>query len=346
MPQPRSAPADGLTVAITGPTGGIGLALVDALEKTKEVKRIVGMARSSFDPAERGWKKTEYLKGNVLDRQAVDDLVKGADVVVHLAFIIMGDPEESRAVNLQGSRNVFEAAIASRKAKRLVYTSSVSAYGFHEDNPTPLTEDIEPRGTDRFYYSAQKAELEATLAELLEGSTTDAYVFRPCIVSGPDALLLVENLVPLTPGAKLPGPLASVFDALPLLKPVIVDPGVEMQLVHQDDVASALKAAVLGKGEPGVYNLAGEGELTMSKVADELGWYSVPLPEVAVDVAAELVARIPFAPPEARWVDAFRIPVTMSSEKARKQLNWRPRYNALETLRETIVAARDRGLLR
>jgi len=348
MPQTRpTAAAAGLTVAITGPTGGIGLALVDALEKTKEVKRIVGMARSSFDPAERGWKKTEYLKGNVLDRKAVDDLVKGADVVVHLAFIIMGDPEESRKVNLDGSRNVFESAIASRKAKRLVYTSSVSAYGFHEDNPTPLTEDIEPRGTDRFYYSAQKAELEATLAELLKGKTsTAAYVFRPCIVSGPDALLLVENLVPLTPGAKLPGPLASVFDALPLLKPVIVDPGVPMQLVHQDDVASALKAAVLGKGEPGVYNLAGEGELTMSKVADELGWYSVPLPEVAVDVAAELVARIPFAPPEARWVDAFRIPVTMSTEKARKQLRWRPRYDALQTLRETIVAARDRGLLR
>jgi len=347
MPQARSTTAAGLTVAITGPTGGIGLALVDALEKTKEVKRIVGMARSSFDPAERGWKKTEYLKGNVLDRKAVDDLVKGADVVVHLAFIIMGDPEESRKVNLDGSRNVFESAIASRKAKRLVYTSSVSAYGFHEDNPTPLTEDIEPRGTDRFYYSAQKAELEATLAELLKGKTsTAAYVFRPCIVSGPDALLLVENLVPLTPGAKLPGPLASVFDALPLLKPVIVDPGVPMQLVHQDDVASALKAAVLGKGEPGVYNLAGEGELTMSKVADELGWYSVPLPDVAIGVAAELVARIPFAPPEARWVDAFRIPVTMSTEKARKQLRWRPRYDALQTLRETIVAARDRGLLR
>jgi nucleoside-diphosphate-sugar epimerase len=348
VPQASKRPTDdGLTVAVTGPTGGIGLALVDALERTKAVKRIVGMARSAFDPAERGWKKTEYLKGNVLDRDAVDQLVKGADVVVHLAFIIIGDHDESRKVNLEGSRNVFEAAIASRACKRLVYTSSVAAYGFHEDNPSPLTEDVEPRGTDRFYYSAQKAELEATLAELMKGKrATQAYVFRPCIVSGPDALLLVENLVPLTPGAKLPGPLASIFDALPLLKPVIVDPGVPMQLVHQDDVASALKAAVLGKGEPGVYNLAADDVLTMSQVADELGWYSVTLPEVAVEVAAELVARIPFAPPEARWVEAFRIPVTMSSEKAKKQLGWRPQHDAVDTLRETIVSARDRGLLR
>jgi nucleoside-diphosphate-sugar epimerase len=123
------------------------------------------------------------------DGQLVVLNTKALTVVVHPAFIIMGDLEESRKVNLQGSRNVFESAIASRKVKRLVYTSSVSAYGFHRDNPTPLTEDVEPRGTDRFYYSAQKAELEVTLAGLLKGKSTAAYVFRPCIVSGPDALL-------------------------------------------------------------------------------------------------------------------------------------------------------------
>ncbi|MFT4572634.1 MAG: UDP-glucose 4-epimerase [Hyphomicrobiaceae bacterium] len=198
-----------------------------------------------------------------------------------------------------------------------------------------------------FYYSAQKAELEATLAKLLKGNTsTAAYVFRPCIVSGPDALLLFENLLPLTPGASLPGPLASVFDAVPFLAPVTADPGVPLQLVHQDDVASALEAAVMGKGEPGVYNLTAEGELSLAQVAAEVGWYSVPLPAVAVRIAAEVVARIPFAPAEARWIEAFRTPVTMSTEKARKQLGWRPRYNALETLREVIVAARAQGLLR
>jgi nucleoside-diphosphate-sugar epimerase len=127
---------------------------------------------------------------------------------------------------------------------------------------------------------------------------------------------------------------------------VIVDPGVPIQLVHQDDVASALKAAILGRGEPGIYNLAADDELSMSQIAGELGWYSVSLPEVAVEVAAELVARIPFAPPEARWVDALRIPVTMSSEKAKQELGWRPQHDAMATLRETIVSARDRGLLR
>ena len=51
----------------------------------------------------------------------------GADVVVHLAFIIMAGSGESRHINLTGSRNVFEATVAA-KAQRLVYTSSVAAY--------------------------------------------------------------------------------------------------------------------------------------------------------------------------------------------------------------------------
>jgi prephenate dehydrogenase len=48
----------GLTVAITGPTGDIGRSVVRALERSKDVKRIVGMARRPFDPAQHGWKRT------------------------------------------------------------------------------------------------------------------------------------------------------------------------------------------------------------------------------------------------------------------------------------------------
>ena len=106
------------------------------------------MARRPFDPAEQGLRKTEYRQGDVLDRAAVDALVAEADVVVHLAFIIMGGHEETRHVNLEGSRTVFEAAAASPRAQRLVYTSSVAAYGFHDDNPLPLTEDVPARGSD------------------------------------------------------------------------------------------------------------------------------------------------------------------------------------------------------
>ena len=62
------------------------------------------------------------------------ELVAGADVVLHLAFVIIAGSAQSREVNLTGSRNVFEAAVEAR-AKRLIYASSVAAYGFHADNP-------------------------------------------------------------------------------------------------------------------------------------------------------------------------------------------------------------------
>src|SRR2546423_13831717 len=123
-----------LTVAVTGPTGDLGIALVSSLERSRRVKKIVGMARRPFDPASEGWKKTEYRQGDVQDKASVRDAVKGADVVVHLAFAILTASDRTQALNVDGSRNVFEAAIESG-AERVCYASSVAAYGFHPDNP-------------------------------------------------------------------------------------------------------------------------------------------------------------------------------------------------------------------
>jgi UDP-glucose 4-epimerase len=264
---------------------------------------------------------------------------------VHLAFLIMGGPKETRAVNLEGSRNVFEATVATG-AKRLIYASSVAAYGFHGENPQPLTEETHARGTARHYYSAQKAEVEATLAEVLIGSSTDAYVLRPCIVAGPNAPLLIDSLPYTQLSERLPGPVLRLLDGVPILRPVLPDPGVPFQLVHHDDVASAMRAAVLGRGAPGVYNIAGSGELTVKDLARELGWYAIPVPELAIDAVAEMVGHLGFLPAQAQWVAAFREPVIMDVTKARRELHWRPAHDALETLRETIAAERLGRLVR
>ena len=342
-----AAPArkPGLTVAVTGPTGELGQAVVGALERSREVTRILGMARSPFDPSLRGWKKFFYTRGDVLDGEAVAALVNGADVVVHLAFIIMSKAEDSRAVNLDGSRNVFQAA-KEAGAKRLIYASSVAAYGFHRDNPQPLTEDVPARGTDSHYYSAQKAEVEALLADVLQGAATDAYVFRPCIVGGPEAPLLIDSLPYTQVSERLPGPVLALLDGVSILKPVLPDPGVPFQLVHHDDVATAMRAAVLGKGAPGVYNLAGPGQLTVKQLAEELGWYSIPVPELAVDVVAQMIGRLAFLPAQAQWISAFREPVIMDTSRARRELRWRPANDALQTLRQTITASRLERLIR
>src|SRR6201986_570377 len=106
------------------------------------------MARRPFDPAAEGLGKVEYRRADVLDVDAVRDVIAGADVVVHLAFMIMGGARETTEINLTGSRNVFAAA-ADAGVDRLVYASSVAAYGFCPENPPVLTEDLEPPRTGR-----------------------------------------------------------------------------------------------------------------------------------------------------------------------------------------------------
>jgi UDP-glucose 4-epimerase len=341
---PQARRAGGLTVAITGPTGDIGRSVVRALERTREVGRIIGMARRPFDPAVHGWKRTEYRRGDVLDRDSVDALVAGADVVVHLAFLIFGNRDETRAINLQGSRHVFEAAVAAG-AKRLVYTSSVAAYGFHRDNPDVLTEQVPTRGTRDFYYSAQKAELEDLLAELTAGSSTDVYTFRPCIVAGPDAPTLIEGFTGQKVFGRRVRMLWRALDALPVVGPVLPDSGLPFQLVHHDDVATAVRAAVLGRGTPGTYNLASDDAVTVTDVAHSLGWHAVAVPRAAVGALGEVIARAPLLPAEAGWVDALRKPVLMDTSKARRELRWRARRDAHETLAETVEGAREAGIV-
>jgi UDP-glucose 4-epimerase len=333
-----------LSVAVTGPTGEIGRAFVRALERSREVGEIRGMARSPFDPAQYGWRKADYVQGDILDSHNVQSFIAGADVVVHLAFIIFGDHEETRAINLEGSRNVFDATVASG-CKRLIYTSSVSAYGFHEDNPQPLTEEVEPRGTEGFYYSAQKAELERTLAKTLSGSDTQAYVYRPSIVGGPESPALVANMPYLQAVDAMPAPLQRALQALPTPAPVLPDFGVPLQLVHAEDVATALRAGVVGRGEPGVYNLAGSGEVSIGDIASALGWRSVRVPKAAIDATAQLMNRLPLAPARAEWLHALRIPVVMDTRKARRELRWRPKFDARATLAETVEGARQAGLV-
>ena len=69
------AAGDGLTIAVTGPTGEIGKPFVPALERAPEVKRILGMARRPFDPATQGWRRTQSRRGDGLERAAVERLV-------------------------------------------------------------------------------------------------------------------------------------------------------------------------------------------------------------------------------------------------------------------------------
>jgi len=333
----RSGDRD-LTVAVTGPTGTFGAGLVPLLQDDDRISRVIGMARRPFDPAERGWTKMEYRQGDVRDPDALREAFAGADVVVHLAFLISGNAsrETIRAINVDGTLNVFRAAAAAG-ARRFVYASSVAAYGFHADNPELIDEDWPVRPAARLFYAQEKAELEGLLQHEAETAPELAlYLLRPPVVLGPNAV-----------GAKdvLPGPLAPLGRRLfgrprrlPVPLPLLV-PEHPLQLIHEEDVGRALQLCVVGAGPPGAYNIAGEGVVTAADVAREFGALPIRLPAGPGQAAARAVSRLPFLPPVAEWVEAASRPAIMDTTRAREQLGWRPRYTGLEALRDTL---RDR----
>ena len=182
------------------------------------------------------------------------------------------------------------------------------------------------------------------LAEVLKGRRkTGAYVFRPCVVAGPRAQMLLDELPYVRLSEAMPDAVVRLLSAMPALKPVIPDPGTRFQLVHEDDVASAFVAGVLGKGPPGAYNLAGGGTLRISDLARALGWYSIPVPELAVEATAEVIARLPVLPPQLSWIHSVRKEVLMKTERAKRELKWRPRYSSRATLKELVAAHRAEG---
>jgi nucleoside-diphosphate-sugar epimerase len=325
-----------LSVAVTGPTGTFGFGLIPLLQSEERVGRIVGIARRPFDPREHGWTKMEYRQGDVRDAAALREGFAGADVVVHLAFMITGNaPAKTiREINVTGTLNAFRAA-GDAGAQRFIYASSVAAYGFHADNPVGMREDWPVRRADRLFYAREKAELEEILWREARADHGPAlYMVRPPIVLGPHAA-----------GAKefLPRPLEragrGLLAAAGRLRLPVPAPNAPVQFIHEDDVGQALLKCVLGVGPPGAYNIAGDGVLYGTDLVRELGFTPLPMPATAFHRAARAacsIPRVPLLPPATDWVEALSHPAIMDTTKAREELGWRPKYSALEALRDTL----------
>jgi nucleoside-diphosphate-sugar epimerase len=332
-----------LVVAVTGPTGTFGFGLVPLLQADPRIAHVVGIARRPFDPADLGWNKMEYRRGDVRDPVGLEHAFRGADAVVHLAFLITGTTSRAtiRAVNVEGTLNAVRSAAAAG-ARRFVYASSVAAYGFHADNPVGMTEDWPVRPAARLFYAQEKAELERLLGEeAARHPGLSLYLLRPSIVVGPHAV-----------GAKdqLPGPLAPLLrriasrvSTLAVRLPAPV-PRLPVQFVHEEDVGQALLLCIVGAGPPGAYNIAGDGVLAATDVVRELGLAPVPVPGRLVRTPARAVAALaalPFMPPATAWAEVLSHPAVMDTTKAKRELGWTPRYTGLEALRATRRRGRD-----
>jgi nucleoside-diphosphate-sugar epimerase len=324
-----------LTVAVTGPTGTFGFGLIPLLERDERIGRVAGIARRPFDAAAHGWSKLDYRRGDVRDPGALEDAFAGADVVVHLAFMITGTAgrEAIRAINVEGTVNAFRAAAAAG-ARRFVYASSVAAYGFHPDNPVGMTEEWPARPAAYLFYAQEKAEIERLLIEeSIAQPQLELYLLRPPIVLGPHAVGAKDVLPgPLMPAARW---LAALVRHAPMPLPVLA-PDHPLQFIHEDDVGQAFLLCIVGAGPPGTYNITGDGVLSAADVAREAGFAPLSVPSGPVRLAARAVASLPFAPPLAEWAEAASHPAIMDASKAKRELGWRPAYTSLEALRATL----------
>ena len=278
--------------------------------------------------SDAGWGKTEYRQGDILDRDAVDALVADADVVVHLAFVIMGSRAESARVNLAGTRNVFEATVAADRPRRLVYTSSVAAYGYHSDNPVPITEDVAPRGSPEHYYSEQKAACEAALAEITSGrrwrssscgrasSRDRGACARRCHALEPPSRSGTQRVTRRSRSSSRRSPIRALRCNL----------STTMTSPPRSLLATTTSARPVPTTSPATECC----RCPMSVAA--FGARPVPVPRLAMSAASEVVARLPFVPSALEWLHAGRTSVVMDTNKAKSQLGWTPKYTAAETL--------------
>lgn len=133
-----------MKVLITGGAGFIGSHLVEHFQGKAEV-RVLDNLRSGYRKNLDGF-KVEFIEGDILDRNAVREAVKGVDYIFHLAAMIsvpesMFKPIECVDINVKGLLIVLEEAAAAG-VKKLCFSTSAAIYG---DNPVvPKREEMLP----------------------------------------------------------------------------------------------------------------------------------------------------------------------------------------------------------
>jgi nucleoside-diphosphate-sugar epimerase len=153
--RPAAAPKAGpfRSWLVTGGSGFLGQAVVRRLLKEGARVRVLDTAPM---PAE--WAgKVEFVEADVRDAAAVAKAAEGMEAVCHAAAAlpIHRSRRLIREVNVDGTRNVLEAAVA-HGAKAVVYISSTAVYGLHKEHPILETSRLVPVGP----YGESKVEAE------------------------------------------------------------------------------------------------------------------------------------------------------------------------------------------
>ena len=316
-----------MRIVVTGATGNVGSQLLPQLLSTPGITSVVGLARRlppDPDPAVE-WHAVDVAEDDLAP------LVRGADAVVHLAWLLMPahDPDEMRRVNLTGSRRVFDAVLAEG-VPVLVHASSVGTYAPGPNSPR-VGESHPHTGISTSVYSRHKAEMEAML-DALERDHPERRVvrLRPGVVFQASA---ASELARYFLGPFVPQSLVrrAFVPALPAV------PGLAVQALHAQDMARAYVLAIT-KPVTGAFNVAAEPVLDPPTLARLLGARTFPMSRGVLRAVVDATWRLHLQPTDPGWVDIATLGPLMDLGRARRELGWVPQHSAGDALVETVDA--------
>ena len=319
-----------MKIVVTGASGNVGTSVCPALAADDRVEAIVGLARRvpALELSKLRWQQADVTRSDLVE------IFRGADVVVHLAWLIQPSRDRAtlRATNVDWTRRVIEA-VERADVPGLVYASSVGAYSSGPKDRA-VDESWPTEGIETSFYSRDKAETERML-DAFEERRPDIRVarLRPALIFKRQAATGIRRLFlgPFVPRFLLGADRVPVVPRIERLR---------FQCVHTDDVAEAYRLATLGDAR-GAFNVAADPVLDADVLAEALGARTMPVAAAILRGAAAATWRVRLQPTPPGWVDlALGVPV-MSSERARSELGWSPRVASTDALRELLDGLRD-----
>ncbi len=269
-----------MKILLTGSAGYIARVLfLEKLLKETNADEVVGIDILP-QPADIQDKKLSWVKHDLSKHGWEEIALKHGpfDVVVHLAFRIRspyGKIRETAEENLALCKNVFDFSFRS-KIPKLIYTSSVAAYGAYADNIGILLKETAPLKEKKSFYGVQKKEVEELLFKMLSEMhpETDVSVLRLGSVTGPVGQNLKSKSVSL---------IGFVRKILPFI--IEADPAWARQFVHEKDVAEVIWKLANSPSEKGrneIYNIAPPDFLTARDMAKLLNKIVIKTPKLFI----------------------------------------------------------------